>query len=248
MLALMSIALVGCNSDPLKAGVEALKGSLPVKLGEIATIDDINSAEGVVTLNVSVAEAEGSDFDALSKDSKNITNGIAYLVLGNKGALNSLASLIKEANAGVNIKFTGANSKKSFEGKLAAAEAAKLVETPSADMALANKIAIDNLGGPYDVNEDGDIKTGLTAIDGDNVVYTLNVSPAKFDGKLDVKELKKFFTGVFTDPTIAGVSDELELVKAANKGAKWIYKNVESGKELTFTFTAEEVKALEVSK
>lgn len=247
MLALMSIVFASCNNDPLQAGVEALKGSMPVALGEGQSINDLSYEAGNLTLNVTLPD-ENNNFEAIQKDGQSIATAIAYFVFGDKGALNTLTPLVKDANAGITIKFTGATTKKSFEGKIAAADAAKLAEAPSADVVLANKIAIDNLSGPYDVNDDGSIKVAPTAIDGDNVVYTLNVDNAKFDGKLSAKELKSFFVNVFTDPTIDAVSGELDLVKAAGKGAKWIYKNADNGKELTSTFSAEEVKALKVSK
>lgn len=238
MLAVAVLMLAACSSSQLKTQTDGLKGSLPYKIGDVANVSSMDVADGVLTVEVTVSENNGKVSD-LKADSKDLANCFAQLLFGSKGSFKDLAPYIKNENASVKIKFVGSSSKESFEGTLSAAEAAKLSEAPSAEQELRNKIALANMTCPYPINDD--VRLQKRKVDGDNVVFTLSINHAKYDGKLDQKELKKFFTSIFTD----NEGEMAATVAAAGKGAKWVYEDADdNSKSKTYTFTPDEVKAI----
>nr|MBP7473557.1 hypothetical protein [Prevotella sp.] len=245
LLALLSIIMVSCGgNDPLKTQVDAInsKGQIPYQITEWATVSELQYNEGMLAIGITINETDLVTIDKIQKNSKDVTAALANFIFGTKGSLNSLAPLIKQTKSAISIKLTGSNSKKTVEETISPAEAAKFAAATTPDVALKTRLAMDNLTTPYDVNDF--VKQDARTLDGDKMVFTLLVKSSSFDGKLSGKELKKFLISIFTDPTDP-VSDYPALLVAAKKGAKWIYKNEDSGAQLTSEFTVDELSGLQ---
>lgn len=236
------LLLIGCGGqNVLQQQLVGIKEQMPFKITEWATVSDIGYADNTLTVNITVSEGEQLTMARFKENSADITKALGDFIFGSKGSLHSLAPAIKATNTAVCLKLIGSSSKETVECKVPAAEAARWADGTSALEQLQTRITMDNLTIPYDVNEF--LKHAPRTIEGDDVVITLLVKGSSFDKNLSSKELKKFFTEIFTDPT-DGVSDYAALCIAAGKKAKWVYKNESSGAQLTYTFGLEELKQI----
>lgn len=245
-LLLMLVATVFMTScgggDPLKPVVDGLASQLPFPVTQWTKVSGLESGEGKLDVNLTVTENDLLTIDNIQKGGDAVGKALGSTLFAEGGPLNkALAALMKENNTAVTLKLKGSASGKTYEAKIAAADVAKFAGAYAPEEKLNNRIVLDNLTCPYEVNDA--VQEAARSIDGDNVVFTLLIKGSSYDGKLSNKELKDFVTCIFTDPS-DGVSDYIALCQAANKGAKWIYKNADTGAQLTSTFTVDELKKL----
>lgn len=243
LLALMSLVFVSCGgNDPLKSQVSGIQSQIPFKITEWATVSEVQYSDGMLALGITINETDIVTMDKIEKNSKEVTAALANFIFGTKGSLNALAPSIKQTNAAITVKITGSNSKKTVEGTISAADAAKYADAASPLTTLQTRLSMDNLTTPYEINDF--VKQDARSIDGDNVVFTLLIKGSSYDGKLSAKELKKFVVSIFTDPTDP-VSDYPTLLLGAKKSAKWVYKNEDTGAELSTVIPVEELSDLQ---